>query len=119
MILSVNDIGSYLANLRPAEREALEALRTQIHALLPGATEVLSYRLPTLRYRNRMIVSFGATGSHCALYVLSSTLLEPFRDQLRGFQTGKGTVRFTPEHPIPPDLVEALVRAKMAEAGVD
>lgn len=112
-------IDTYLSNLPPTQRETLETLRAHLHTLVPGATEVISYRLPTLRYRNRMIVSFGASGSHCALYVLSNTLLEPFREQLRGFQTGKGTVRFSPEHPIPPALVEALVRAKMAETGVD
>lgn len=115
----MNPIDAYLANLPSAQREALESLRVQLHALLPGAAEVISYRLPTIRYRNRMIVSFGATGSHCSLYVLSNTLLEPFRERLAGFQAGKGTVRFSPEHPLPPDLVEALVRAKMAEAGVD
>lgn len=115
----MNQVDTYLSNLPSAQREALESLRTQLHALLPGATEVISYRLPTLRYRNRMIVSYGATSSHCALYVLSGTLLDPFREQLRGFQAGKGTLRFSPEHPIPPDLVQALVRAKMAEAGVD
>ncbi|MFN8618520.1 MAG: DUF1801 domain-containing protein [Dehalococcoidia bacterium] len=115
----MNEIDAYLAALPPTRRETLETLRAQLHAILPGATEVISYRLPTLRYRNRMIVSFGASGSHCALYVLSNTLLEPFREQLRGFQTGKGTVRFSPEHPIRPALVEALVRAKMVEARVD
>lgn len=109
----------YLEAVPSPQRQALETLRAQLHAILPGATEVISYRLPTLRSRDRMIVSFGATGSHCALYVLSNTLLEPFREQLRGFQTGKGTVRFSPEHPIRPALVEALVRAKMVEAGVD
>lgn len=109
----------YLEAVPSPQRQALETLRAQLHAILPGATEVISYRLPTLRSRDRMIVSFGATGSHCALYVLSNTLLERFREQLRGFQTGKGTVRFSPEHPIPPALVEALVRAKMVEARVD
>lgn len=115
----MNEIDAYLSNLASAEREPLQALRAQLHALLPGASEVISYRLPTIRYRNRMIVSFGATGSHCSLYVLSNSLLEPFRERLAEFHTGKGTVRFSPEHPLPQDLVEALVRAKMAEAGVD
>ena len=112
-------VDEYLSALPAAQRAALETLRAQLRTLLPGATEVISYRLPTFRYRDRMIVSYGATGAHCALYALSNTLLEPFRERLREFQTGKGTVRFTPEHPIPSDIVEALVRAKMAEAGVD
>ena len=112
-------VDEYLSALPADQRAALETLRAQLRALLPGATEVISYRLPTFRYRDRMIVSYGATGSHCGLYVLSNTLLEPFRERLRGFQTGKGTVRFAPGHPVPSDIVAALVRAKMAEAGLD
>lgn len=117
--MPADPVDEYLSALPADQRATLETLRTQLRALLPGATEVISYRLPTFRYRDRMIVSYGASEAHCALYLLSSTLLGPFRERLHGFQTGKGTVRFTPEHPIPSDLVEALVRAKMAEAGVD
>ncbi len=115
---AVTPVDAYLANLPHDQRDALQSLRVQLHELLPGAQEVMSYRLPTLRYRERMIVSFGASGARCAIYLLSSTVLEPFRARLGDFQTGKGSVRFPPERPVPPDLLRALVSAKLAETCV-
>jgi uncharacterized protein YdhG (YjbR/CyaY superfamily) len=41
--------------------------------------------------------------------------LESFRADLSEFDLSKGTIRFQPERPLPADLVEKLVHARMAE----
>jgi uncharacterized protein YdhG (YjbR/CyaY superfamily) len=46
---------------------------------------------------------------------MSSELIELHRDELADFATAKGTLRFTPGHPIPTDLVERIVRERMAQ----
>jgi uncharacterized protein YdhG (YjbR/CyaY superfamily) len=68
--------------------------------------------------RGRPLVSFGAGKNHCAFYVQSPAVMEAHADELAGHDTSKGTVRFQSDSPLPPDLVTALVRARMAETDV-
>ncbi|WP_343699279.1 iron chaperone [Caulobacter sp.] len=104
-------IDAYLAALPPAQRAALEALRGQIRALVPDAEEVISYGLPTFKLHGNL-VHFGAAAKHCAFYPGS---VEAFADRLKGFDTSKGTIRFQPEAPLPPDLIREIVEYRVAE----
>jgi uncharacterized protein YdhG (YjbR/CyaY superfamily) len=115
---SSGDVDAYLAALPDDLRSALEALRRTIRAAAPGAEETISYRLPTFKYLRRPLVAFGAgrNRNHCALYVLSSTLLGRYRDELKAYDTSTGTIRFTPAAPLPDALVTKLVKARMADA---
>ena len=108
-------IDSYLAALGADKRGALEKLRRTIRAAVPGAEECISYRLPAFRGRDGMLVAFGATASHCAFYLMSSRTLESFEEDLEGFDTSTGTIRFQPQKPLPALLVRKLVRARLAE----
>jgi uncharacterized protein YdhG (YjbR/CyaY superfamily) len=42
-------------------------------------------------------------------------VVEAHRTELQGYDRAKGTVRFQPDRPLPPGMVEKLVRARMAE----
>lgn len=62
-----------------------------------------------------MLVGFGATKKHCALYLMSSTAGKEHAEQLSAYSTSAGTIRFSPEKPLPGSLVKKLVRARIAE----
>jgi uncharacterized protein YdhG (YjbR/CyaY superfamily) len=109
-----SSIDQYLAVLSADKRAALERLRRTIRAAAPGAEECISYRLPAFR-KDGMLVAFGASGNHCAFYLMSSTTLDAFEDDLAGYDTSTGTIRFQPEKPLPAALVRKLVRARLAE----
>jgi uncharacterized protein YdhG (YjbR/CyaY superfamily) len=108
------NIDEYLEALSGDRRAALERLRKLIKAAAPKAEECISYGLPAFRQK-RMLVAFGATPRHCALYLMSSTTVETFKDALKGYNAGKGTIRFQPEKPLPAALVRKLVKARIAE----
>ena len=113
--LKPGTIDKYLAKLKPDQRGALEKLRRAIHAVVPGAEERISYGIPAFRLNGRPLVFFGAWANHCAFYPASSATLKKFRNDLKGFQTSKGTLRFSPNKPLPVALVKKLVKARMAE----
>ena len=108
-------IDEYLAGTNADQREALEKLRQTIHAVAPKAKECISYGIPAFRLNGRSLVFFAAWANHYALYPGSSATLEKFRNELRDFQTSKGTIRFSPGNPLPVPLVRKLVKARIAE----
>jgi uncharacterized protein YdhG (YjbR/CyaY superfamily) len=99
-------IDAYLAKLPADQRAALELLRGQIRAVAPEATEAISYGLPTFKLDGNL-VHFGAAAKHCAFY--PGAVVEQFAEPLAGFETSKGTIRFQPDAPLPPDLVREIV----------
>jgi uncharacterized protein YdhG (YjbR/CyaY superfamily) len=74
----------------------------------------ISYQLPAFR-QNGMPVAFGATANHCAFYLMSSTTAEPHKEELKKYDTSKGTIRFQVSKPLPVALVRKLVKSRIAE----
>ncbi len=107
-------IDDYLSRLDPDERATLQALRETIRLAAPLAQECISYQMPAFRL-NGMLVGFVAHANHCALYAWNGDTFDEFSDELAGFDTSKGTLRFTPEKPLPVALVRHLVQAKVAK----
>ena len=108
-------IDATLTALPADQRAALQALRKTIAAAAPEAVEAISYGAPAFRYAGRPLVSYAAAKAHCSLFPMSPAVVEAHRAELDGFDTAKGTIRFTPERPIPVELVRSIVRERMAE----
>ena len=110
-------IDEYLAGVSADQRAALGKIRQTIRAVAPKAEECISYGLAAFRLNGRLLVAFGAWTNHCAFYPMSSTTVKAFQDQLIGFETSKGTIRFSADKPLPKSLVKKLVKARIAASG--
>lgn len=108
---SVAKIDAYLAKLSPEQRKPLERLRGQIRAAAPRAEEGFGYGLPGF-YLEGPLFYYGAAKRHLALY---GAVPDGFDAALEPFLRSKGTVRFTPDAPLPATLVRRLVKAKAAD----
>ena len=106
-------VDGYLAALDGDKRAALEKLRRSIRAAAPRAEECISYGLPAFRLDGRMLVWFGAASGHCAFY--PGGIVQAYADELAGYGTSKGTIRFAPDDPLPSVLVRKLVKARIRE----
>jgi len=109
-------IDEYLAALSEDKRAALAKLRKTIRAAAPKAEEGISYGIAAFR-QNGMLVGFGATANHCAFYLMRATTVDAYKDELEGYDTSKGTIRFPADKPLPAALVQKLVKARIAENG--
>jgi uncharacterized protein YdhG (YjbR/CyaY superfamily) len=105
----------YLAALPPKQRAALQKLRKAIHATVPGLEECISYGVPAFRLDGRFLVAMGAASNHCSFYPGSA--VQALKIDLKRYDVAKGTVRFTPDKPLPATLVRKLVKARMVRAG--
>jgi uncharacterized protein YdhG (YjbR/CyaY superfamily) len=104
----------YLAALGENKRYPLEKLRKDIKAAAPRAEECISYGIPGFRLNGKLLVSYGATAKHCAFYPGST--LHAFKKKLKGYDaSGKGTLRFPAEEPLPSALVRQIVKARIAQ----
>jgi uncharacterized protein YdhG (YjbR/CyaY superfamily) len=108
-------IDEYLAGLSGNHRVALERLRQQIKSIAPRAEECISYGLAAFRLDGHPLVAFGAWSDHCAFYPMSASTLRTLKDDLKQYQSSKGTLQFLPDNPLPAALVRKLVKARMAE----
>jgi uncharacterized protein YdhG (YjbR/CyaY superfamily) len=108
-------IDAYLAALPPSRRDALQRLRGQILQLIPDAEETISYGMPAFKLHGTTVVWFAAWKAHLSLYPLTDTFLASHAEALSGFGRTKGSIHFTPEAPLPEPVVEALVRARLAD----
>jgi uncharacterized protein YdhG (YjbR/CyaY superfamily) len=104
----------YLAALSDDQRGALEKLRKDIQSAAPKAEECISYGIPGFRLNGKLLVSYGAAAKHCAFYPGST--LQAFKKEMKDYDTsGKGTIRFPAEEPLPSALVKKIVKARIAE----
>jgi uncharacterized protein YdhG (YjbR/CyaY superfamily) len=103
----------YLAAVSHDKRAALETLRKNIKAAAPEAEECISYGLPAFRLNGKLLVAYGAATNHCAFYPGST--LKAFKNELKNYDTGKGTIRFLANNPLPRALVRKLVKTRIAE----
>jgi len=105
-------VRGYLAAVPREQRAALEKLRGTIKAIVPDATEVISYDIPTFKLDGRMLVSYAAFTKHCSFFPGAGPI-ETHADDLKSFPTSKGTIQFTPEHPLSTALVRKLVKTRI------
>ena len=108
-------VESYLAALPEGSRAALEELRKTIKAAAPHATEKISYQMPAFEENGRFLVSYAAFKNHCSLFPASNAVMAALGEELKPYFSGKGTLRFTADKPIPTALVKKIVRARLEE----
>ncbi len=107
-------VDEYLSRVPEEMRVVLGRLRRTIRTAAPQAEELISYRIPAY-HQNGMLVFFAAFKSHCSLFVASKAVVKRFNDELKGFHAAGATIHFTPEKPLPEDVVKKLVKAKLEE----
>src|SRR5690606_27509162 len=101
--MQMNDyktVDEYIANFSGKQKEYLEKARTTILEALPGAEEKISYGIPTFELNGKNIVHIGAYDTHYAFYP-GPKLIAAFADELKPYETSKGTIRFPIDSPVP------------------
>jgi uncharacterized protein YdhG (YjbR/CyaY superfamily) len=108
------NISDYFTTLDERSLKRMEELRSVIRSVVPQAEEVISYNMPSFRYHG-ILVYYAAFKHHIGFYPASSTALQFFAADLTGYDTSKGTVRFSLDTEIPSGLVERIVLFRARE----
>lgn len=104
----------YLAGVPEPALSTLKKMRAAIRsALPPDAAETISYKIPAFKRKN-ILVWFAAFSDHCSLFPTAS-IIEEFKDELKGFSTSKGTIHFPTDKPLPTALIKKIVKARVKQ----
>ena len=79
------NVDEYLAGVPEPARDTLQKVRAAIRsAAPPEAIEVISYRIPALKYK-KVLVWFAAFSDHCSLFP-TNAVIEAFQDELKAYR---------------------------------
>ena len=105
----------YIAGLGEPARAVLERYMARATAIVPEADEGRSYGMAALRYRGRPLVSVVSTKLGYSVFPFSAEVVDSVIRELDGFDSTKGGIKFTDEHPLPANAFDALVERRRDE----
>ncbi len=109
----VGSIDEYIAAFPEETQKILQEIRATIKAAAPEAVEKISYQMPTF-FLNGNLIHFAAFKNHIGLYPTPSGT-EAFKAELSVYESGKGSIRFPIDQPMPLKLISEIVRFRVAE----
>ena len=107
-------VDDYIKALPGDFRSMLEKLRQVIKKAAPKAEEIISYQIPTYKYKGPLI-HFAAFKDHCSLIVINKQIIKTFEKELKDYKTTGTTIHFTAAKPLSSSLVQKIVKIRIKE----
>jgi uncharacterized protein YdhG (YjbR/CyaY superfamily) len=108
------NMDAYIAGFPKPVQEVLQQLRKAIHEAAPETQEKIAYGMPAFRLYGRDLIYFAAFKNHIGLYALPSGNIA-FRKELEAYKTGKGSIQFPLDKPMPWQLIAKIIRFRIQE----
>jgi uncharacterized protein YdhG (YjbR/CyaY superfamily) len=106
-------IDEYIESFEPEIKKTLTEIRNFIKKEIPEATEKIAYGMPTF-YLNGNLVHFAAFKDHYGFFPGPSGI-DAFEKELAPYRSGKGTLRFPLDKPIPWEIIKKVVQFRKKE----
>lgn len=110
-------IDDYIAGFPPETQKILEELRALVRETAPNVTEKISYGIPTFNLHGTYLVYIAGWKRHVSLYPVTAGVAKTFGDELKPYQSGKGTLKFPLDKPMPVELIRRIVEFRVGEVG--
>ena len=104
-------IDAYIAGFPTGIQKILQQVRVTIKKAAPQAAETIKYAMPTFTL-NGNLVHFAAFKNHIGFYPAPMGI-EAFKKELSVYKTGRGSVQFPLDKPIPLDLITEIVQFRV------
>jgi len=114
--VSAEEIDRYLDGLEEPKRSTLARLRQTILDVLPEAEQGISYGVPAFKVGGKTIAGFAAFKNHLSYLPHSGSVFPRLKEELKGYSTSSGALRFDTAKPLPAALVEKLIAVRLEQA---
>lgn len=107
-----NPVEEYIDQFENETRIRLVEIRNMVKQLAPDAIEGFSYSMPSYKLNKKPLIYFAAYKNHIGLYATPNTHAY-FKDQLKPYKQGKGSVQFLNKQPLPLDLISEILKFRI------
>lgn len=101
-------VDEYISIFPEGTQQILEKIRRLVRGLAPDATESISYQIPAYKLGKGYYIYFSGWKDHISLHPVPNGN-DDFIKKITPFRTGKGTLQFKLDRPIPYDIIEETV----------
>ncbi len=108
-------VDEYIASQPEAVQGALKQVRIAILKAVPGAEEVISYKIPAYKLSSGTVLYFAGWKQHYSLYPAGGRVVTAFKEELAPYEVNKGTIRFPLSLPVPVKLIGRIAKFRAKE----
>ena len=108
-------VEEYLDAVPAAQAAALRAVRDHFLAVVPDAEQVISYQVPTIKYRGAGLVALSVAKAHCSVHLMSPPLARALAGTLTEGRLSGATLQFDAATPLSAETVRLVATRRMAE----
>ena len=107
-------IDDHIKSFPEKQQAMLMEIRETVKQLAPDAIETISYGIPTFKLNGKNLVHFAGYKTHLGFYPTAKGI-DIFKEELKPYATGKGTLQFSWDQPLPLALIVKIVKFRIKE----
>ena len=107
-------IDEYIASFPQETQKALEEVRAIIKSIVPDARENISYQIAAFEVNGKNFIALAGWKKHISIYPIPSGS-DAFNKEIAKYASGRGTVKFPLDKPLPLKLIEKAIKYKLAD----
>jgi uncharacterized protein YdhG (YjbR/CyaY superfamily) len=111
--LKPTNIDEYIDAAPEKARSKLRELRAILKEVAPNSKEAIKWGYPVYEER-RILFSFSAHKTHIN-FMPTQPSIEPFLTELSDFKTGKDTIQFPYDKPLPKALIKKIASYRLRD----
>ena len=101
-------VDDYIESAPEEAQQKLIELRAILKEVAPKATEAIKWGSPVLEEK-RILFAYTAHKSHLN-FMPTHSAMAPFKKKLGAYKTGKDTIQFPYDQPLPQDLIRKIAQ---------
>jgi uncharacterized protein YdhG (YjbR/CyaY superfamily) len=108
-------VDEYLESFPKEVKNILQLLRETILQEIPAAQETISYNMPTFKLDDDSVIYFAGWKNHLSVYPFSTAMKSTILEAKEYTISGKGTIQFPYDQPLPTKLIRIIIRHRLDE----
>lgn len=117
MIVKKRTVNDYIKAAPKATQSKLREMRAILKKVAPKAIEVLKWGYPVFEEK-RILFAYAAFKTHIN-FMPTRSAVDPFKNELKNYKTGKDTIQLPLDKPLPKALIRKIAQYRAKQVRDD